>query len=316
MSFSIDDIQSFAVAGGIGVVVGFCTKALLDSGTRNKSSSGLLNILNGLTFNVFSKIAEKTGTTENNVIAAVSVIAITALAFWGIKSYKPDPRNEEEQRLLPSTTSVTQHTPHGTSVSATGGGAAASHGSAAATGRGVAISGHGARIFQTIHSPDGREDVRIHLYSLGYKNAQLTIYLRILALPDSPDTELARSMTLSVLEDALPTYRDSFRALDVSPPSADEEITEDTLLTHMRRLRTRYPAEYPYAILGMAGGLFAGTAEVIPTATEYAIAALNELGINRTPEEILAATAGAEGESMIRRRLFALATPEDASPQP
>lgn len=79
---SQDNIKPLVIAGAVGAAAGFGAKLLMDSGTKSRTTSGFLNVFNGLTFNIFSKVSEKTGTKESNVTAVVIALGISGAMYY------------------------------------------------------------------------------------------------------------------------------------------------------------------------------------------------------------------------------------------
>lgn len=68
---------------GVGAAAGFGIKMLLDSGSKSKTTAGFINILNGFTFNLFTRNSEKVGSTENNLTSyLIGVMAASGFYYW------------------------------------------------------------------------------------------------------------------------------------------------------------------------------------------------------------------------------------------
>lgn len=238
---------SITVGGGAGIATYFGMKMLLDHGISSKSSTGFFNALNGISINIFSKISEKTGTKESNVVSITTglIAGIILYHYYGNQRKNignmGDSLSVENANVGGDMTLGDKHT-----TTASSGGIAASGGSMVSQIGSLYGTSHTifGGTFHVNSNESEKEEERL-LFNLGHDYGVITVVNQKF----SGNNDYRKKV-----EVVMKRYKNMCTNLNISPP---EDSTNRCLYEHIEScIVARYSNKMDFFALGRTAFLF------------------------------------------------------------
>ncbi len=260
MFFTKEGKPTVYTIGGAGITAGVVMKMLLDSGTNSKTNTGLLNFLNNISFNLFSRVSEKTGAKESNVVSITTGLIAGMIIYHYYDNQRKNIGNTGDSRSVDNTHvggDINFGDKHTTTASERG---------IAVSGQGVVLNsgntyGNQSSFFQdnVIHNNFLSEESETiyQLFELGYIYGYLNVQIQFLFF-ENPSQVMKKHFPSirERLPQAITKYKDICNHLSVKDPSITEFNYDNDSISileeHMELyVYSRYPEKKYFIELGV-----------------------------------------------------------------